>query len=96
MVQATELLDILVKRYVDKYKTRPDLLKDRLEALARNPDRLFPSLDGNDDLGAARYASYLRSVFGDEELKRRASEAAMRQALNSAKSDMARQFVPDL
>lgn len=96
MVQATELLDILVKRYVDKYKTRPDLLKDKLESLARNPDRLFPSLDGNDDLGAVRYASYLRSVFGDEELKRRASEAAMRQALNSAKSDMARQFVPDL
>ena len=96
MVQATELLDILVKRYVDKYKTRPDLLKDKLESLARNPDRLFPSLDGNDDLGAARYASYLRSVFGDEELKRRASEAALRQALNSAKSDMARQFVPDL
>ena len=88
MAQAAELLGILTKRYFDKFADRPDLLQQKFDSLAKNPDRLFPSLEEDSGLGAARFVGYLNDVFGTDESTRRLRESVVRDALNKAKSEM--------
>jgi len=85
--EAVGNIQSILKSYIDKYHSSPDILMQKIKGLKENPLNVFPSVETN-PIVFGRYMQFLTKEYGQHTAMGMLAEYETRKAINSAKGQI--------